>query len=258
MASWRWHDTRLVMAFWVLVVATTPATAMEQDLASLKYLTEQYRPYNYQVDHNPPEGLAVELLRRIWQQLGIAEQPIRVLPWPRAYNQLNVQPDVVLFSTAHTQERTARFKWACPIARSPIVLLALKESRIRLQTIQDANRYRIGAIQDDVGHQLLLSQQVDPAAIQIAHSLNTALKQLGKHRTDLVASNGPVAWLQLNELGVDSRQYEEVWTIGSEEFCYAFNIQIDDALVLQFQQALDRVRQQDDYPALLQQFGLSP
>ena len=51
-----------------------------------------------------------------------------------------------------------------------------------------------------------------------------------------------MAWQQLEELGVDSRQYEEVWTLGSEEFCYAFNAQIDDALVQQFQQALDRVR----------------
>lgn len=258
MASWRWRYTVLVMSLWLLLPATIPAAVQAQDLASLKYLTEQYRPYNYQVDHNPPEGLAVELLRRIWQQLGIAEQPIRVMPWPRAYNQLNVQPDVVLFSTARTQERTAKFKWACPIARSPIVLLALKESRIRLQTIQDANRYRIEAMRDDVSHQLLLSQRVDPAAIHTNHALSSALKQLGKHRADLVASNSPVAWLQLEELGVDSRQYEEVWTLGSEEFCYAFNSQIDDALVQQFQQALDRVRQQADYPALLKQFGLSP
>ena len=74
----------------------------------------------------------------------------------------------------------------------------------------------------------------------------------------LTEQYSPVAWLQLEELGVDSRQYQEVWTLGSEEFCYAFNSQIDDALVQQFQQALDRVRQQADYPALLQQFGLSP
>ena len=67
-----------------------------------------------------------------------------------------------------------------------------------------------------------------------------------------------MAWQQLEELGVDSRQYEEVWTLGSEEFCYAFNRQIDDTRVRQFQQALDRVRQQADYPALMQRFGLTP
>lgn len=78
------------------------------------------------------------------------------------------------------------------------------------------------------------------------------------HRTDLVASNGPVAWQQLQEMGVDLSRYEEVWTLGNEEFCYVFNRQIDDALVRQFQQGLDRVRRQDDYPALLQRFGLTP
>ena len=73
-----------------------------------------------------------------------------MLPWPRAYNQLNVQPDTVLFSTARTKEREPLFKWACPIARSPIVLIALKESRIRLSSLQDASRYRIAAILDDL------------------------------------------------------------------------------------------------------------
>lgn len=257
MTSRHWLHGLLMMAL-PLSAAATPAPQNIQSLADLSYLTEQYKPYNYQTKANPPEGLAVELLQRIWRELGIAEQPIRVLPWPRAYNKLNVQRNVVLFSTARTQERIPKFKWACPIARSPIVLIALKESRIQLQTVQDANRYRIEAMRDDVSHQLLLSQRVDPAAIHTNHALSSALKQLGKHRADLVASNSPVAWLQLEELGVDSRQYEEVWTLGSEEFCYAFNSQIDDALVQQFQQALDRVRQQADYPALLKQFGLSP
>ena len=59
-------------------------------------------------------------------------------------------------------------------------------------------------------------------------------------------------------MGVDLSRYEEVWTLGNEEFCYAFNRQIDDARVQQFQQALDQVRQQADYPALLQRFGLAP
>lgn len=109
-----------------------------------------------------------------------------------------------------------------------------------------------------MGHQLLLSNQVDPEAIHTTRALLPALRQLPMHRTDLVASNGPVAWQQLQEMGVDLSRYEEVWTLGNEEFCYAFNRQIDDARVQQFQQALDRVRQQADYPALLQRFGLAP
>ena len=138
------------------------------------------------------------------------------------------------------------------------MLIALKESRIRLSSLQDASRYRIAAILDDVGHQLLLSHQIDPEAIHTTRALQPALRQLPMHRTDLVASNGPVAWQQLQEMGVDMSRYEEVWTLGNEEFCYAFNRQIDDTRVRQFQQALDRVRQQADYPALMQRFGLTP
>lgn len=258
MVNWHWRLGWLISLLWLPVAAAEPDTAPPASLAELSYLTEQYKPYNYQAAGELPAGLAVELLHRIWRQTGTAEQPIQVLPWPRAYNQLNVQPDTVLFSTARTKEREPLFKWACPIARSPIVLIALKESRIRLSSLKDASRYRIAAILDDVGHQLLLSQQVDPEAIHTTRTLLPALRQLPMHRTDLIASNGPVAWQQLQEMGVDLSRYEEVWTLGNEEFCYAFNRQIDDARVQQFQQALDRVRQQADYPALLQRFGLAP
>lgn len=154
MVNWHWRLGWLISLLWLPVAAAEPDTAPPASLAELSYLTEQYKPYNYQAAGELPAGLAVELLHRIWRQTGTAEQPIQVLPWPRAYNQLNVQPDTVLFSTARTKEREPLFKWACPIARSPIVLIALKESRIRLSSLQDASRYRIAAILDDVGRSL--------------------------------------------------------------------------------------------------------
>lgn len=178
MVNRHWRLGWLISLLCLPVAAAEPDTAPPASLADLSYLTEQYKPYNYQDGSEPPAGLAVELLHRIWRQTGTAEQPIQVLPWPRAYNQLNVQPDTVLFSTARTKEREPLFKWACPIARSPIVLIALKESRIRLSSLQDASRYRIAAILDDVGHQLLLSQQIDPEAIHTTRALQPALRQL--------------------------------------------------------------------------------
>lgn len=162
----RWHAIRWL---WLLPLAMglaeaaavptdEPTPQPASDLTSLHYLTEEYKPYNYQEQHDPPTGLSVELLHRIWQRLGITPQPIRVLPWARGYNLLSNQPDIVLFSTAQTRSRLPLFQWACPIASSPIVLIALKESHIRLQSVQQLDRYRITAIRNDVGEQLLLSQ----------------------------------------------------------------------------------------------------
>ena len=264
--SARWRTVRwlllLLLAMGLAGVAAVPTDEPTpqpaSDLTSLRYLTEEYKPYNYQEQHDPPTGLSVELLHRIWQRLGIAAQSIRVLPWARGYNLLSNQPDVVLFSTAQTRIRLPLFQWACPIARSPIVLIAWKESNIRLQHVQQLDRYRITAIRNDVGEQLLLSRGVDPDAIHNSNALQQALKQLPLHRTDLVSSNGPVAWQLFRDMGADLSRYEEVWTLGSEQFCYAFSRQVDPQLVRQFQQALDEVRQQADYPVLLQKFGLTP
>ena len=108
MANWHWHLGWLISLLW-LPIGAAEADSAPSSLATLTYLTEQYKPYNYQAAGEPPAGLAVELLHRIWRQTETAEQPIQVLPWPRAYNQLNVQPDTVLFSTARTKEREPLF-----------------------------------------------------------------------------------------------------------------------------------------------------
>jgi polar amino acid transport system substrate-binding protein len=235
-------------------LVTPPASG----LGTLHYLTEEYKPYNYQELQGQPTGFSVELLRRIWQRLGIAEQPIRLLPWARGYSQLLHSPDVVLFSTAQTRSRLPLFQWACPIAQVPIVLIALKESHIRLQNTQQLDYYRIGAVRADVGEQLLHSQGVDPVAIHNSNSLLQALKQLSLHRIDLVSSSGPVAWQLLQDMGADTRLYEEVWTLDSQQLCYAFSRQIDPEWVRQFQLALNEVRQQKEFASLLHQFGLQP
>ena len=54
MANWHWHLGWLISLLWLPVAAAEPDTAPPASLAELSYLTEQYKPYNYQAAVSPP------------------------------------------------------------------------------------------------------------------------------------------------------------------------------------------------------------
>ncbi|MFM5215195.1 amino acid ABC transporter substrate-binding protein, partial [Aeromonas hydrophila] len=85
------------LAFLALFIAL-PAPA-------LIYYSEQNMPLNGLDKNGQPVGLAVELLRLMWREMGEPEQPIHFLPWARGWYLLTQQQEAVLFTTAHTKER---------------------------------------------------------------------------------------------------------------------------------------------------------
>ena len=103
----------------------TPATQASPALASLHYLTEEYKPYNFTGEDGAPTGFAIDLLHLVWQKTGTPVQPVSILPRARGYYLLTQKPNVVLFSTARTEARNPLFKWACPIGYAEIVLMGL-------------------------------------------------------------------------------------------------------------------------------------
>ncbi|WP_234936920.1 type 2 periplasmic-binding domain-containing protein [Aeromonas veronii] len=94
---------------------------------ALIYYSEQNMPLNGQDKNGQPVGLAVELLRLMWREMGEPEQLIHFLPWARGWYLLTQQQEAVLFTTAHTKERDPHFLWVCPISHSRVAL-----GRVRL------------------------------------------------------------------------------------------------------------------------------
>ncbi len=89
------------------------------------FLTEQFKPYNYQ-ENGQAKGIAIEFLKLMWHQMGEREHPIEFLPWSRAYEMTRTRSGVVLFATIRTPEREDLFKWVGPIASTKTYLIAPK------------------------------------------------------------------------------------------------------------------------------------
>ncbi|MGK4474982.1 substrate-binding periplasmic protein [Aeromonas molluscorum] len=224
-------------------LVSTPATA-------LTYYSEQNLPFNGVDEQGHSSGFSVELLRLMWQELGQDEAQIQFLPWSQAWYLLTQQPDAVLLTTARTLPRAHHLQWVCPISRSRIVLMARADHLPQIRHRADLLTLKIGAMQADVGEQLLLNRGMPPTQLMTVPRMDLVVRQLLLSRTDLVAGNETMLRYQIRQLGYPAQQFVTVAVLAEQDNCFAFNPAVDPAEVALLQQALDKVRQGPAFQAL--------
>ena len=240
----------LSSTLWFGTLGVTSLAHASPELGQLRYLSEEYQPYNFSNDAGKPTGFSVELLQLVWRQTETPAQVITLLPWARAYYLLAQEPNVVLFSTARTQTRAPMFKWACPIGDADIVLMGLAARDIRLGKQEDGHQYRFGAVQSDVGEQLLLNGGIDEQRIAATSTLPQALDLLTSGKVDLLASNKTTLLALIHTRQLDSAQFKVAKVLSAEQFCFAFSQGVDDDLVKEFQQGLSQVLKHPEFQLL--------
>jgi len=234
-----------------VIVSLHPGSSGEQhDLADNTWYTEDYPPYNYGED-GVPKGFAVEVLREVMKESGKdpAEPDIRVRSWYEGYQTVLNTRMTALFSTARTPEREHLFKWAGPVFVSRNVLFAMKDRNVSVSYPRDLARLRIAIIRDDVAGADLLSLGVAPSEWVVATKAEELIYLLEMGGIDAWAyAELPGEEIIKTNAG-DPEQFEAVYTLGTWEYYYAFNRDVPDTIVQEFQAGIDRVREEKAIPA---------
>ncbi|USD42404.1 ABC transporter substrate-binding protein [Vibrio sp. SCSIO 43135] len=233
----------LIMLFALLLSGQSIA----KQLNELTYLTEEYPPYNF-TEGAKVKGIAVDLLLAASKESGnaINIDDIHVQPWARAYRSTLIKLDTVLFSTTRTQLREHLFQWVGPLSTTRIVVMAKNSTGITIDEPRDLIKYRIGVIRDDVGEQLLLELGVPRDSMQESSYAKTLAEQLQKERIDLWAYEENVAKWWILQTGYNPDEFSPVFVLQEGELYYAFNKDIDRALIDELQQAIDKVKITED------------
>jgi len=197
----------------------------------------------------------VETLKLIWRKLGAGEQPIRVVPWARGYEIALKEKDSVLFSMSRTAEREALFKWVGPIFTVRTVLLGLSSRGIELRSLEDARKYAIGVVKDDVMEAFLKTRGFDGRSLQTVSDLDQNFEKLELGRIDLIAHSQDTFDKYIALRALDPKRYRVYLVVSVNPNYYAFNRDTSEALVASFQAALDAVSSQRD--AILARYGVS-
>lgn len=235
--------TKLVLA----VCLISFSAGFAQTVDDLILMTEDYPPNNFE-ENGKVTGISVDLMELMLKKLNSkrTRDDIRILPWANAYNKTLTKKNTVLFGTSRTPERENLFKWAGPFIPVKNVLIARKESGIKIRSADELKNYRIGAIRDDIGEQLLIQAGVDKKAVERVSKARILIKMLNSGRIDMWSYCENVAKWLFHKNGFQPDDYETVWVLAEVYDYYAFHKDMPDALVQQFQNALDEIKKKPE------------
>lgn len=243
----------LVVTALLFSVATARAELAED--YKLVLLTENFPPFNMAVDHknyateDHVHGINADIVRELFKRAGIDYSLTLRFPWDRIYKQVLEQPNQGLFSTTFTPEREPLFKWVGPLADTGWVLLAPPGSPLRLTSLEQARRYRVGAYKNDA-----VSQHLESKGFELTNSLRDQenVDKLLKGQIDLWATTDPVGPYLAKQEGVSG--LTPVLRFNDAQLFLALNKGTPDEVVKRLQATLNEMKQDGSVDAILRRY----
>lgn len=111
--------------------------------------TEDAPPFNYSTDGGKTVvGSATEAIHELFKRANI-DYKITMYPWVRAIEMARADKDTCVYSTTRTEEREKNFSWVGPVAPNHWVLFAKADSTIKLGSLDDARKFKVGGYRGD-------------------------------------------------------------------------------------------------------------
>jgi polar amino acid transport system substrate-binding protein len=173
----------------------------------------------------------------MFKRAGITYSLTLRFPWERVYKLALENPGYGAFVMARLPDREKLFKWVGPIGPDDWVMLAKADSKITLETLNDARKYKIGAYKGDAIAETLTKQGLKP--VVVLRDQDNA-KKLVSGQIDLWATGDPAGRYLARQDGVTG--LKTVLRFNSAELYLALNKDVPDEAVAKLQAALDQMR----------------
>src|SRR5471032_1320176 len=225
------------------VLLINAARAEEKPDTDLVLLTENFPPYNmakngknFAQDENI-NGIAVDIVREMFKRANVTYSLTLRFPWERIYKLALEKPGYGVFVMARLPDREKLFKWVGPIGPDDWIMLAKADSKINLETLDDARKYKIGAYKGDAIAETLAKQGLNP--VIVLRDQDNA-KKLISGQIDLWATGDPAGRYLARQEGITG--LKTVLRFNSAELYLALNKDVPDEVVAKLQKALNDMR----------------
>ena len=218
---------------------------------AIKLTTEHYPPYNIDLTLEGKTGVggaSTEIVLEMMRRSGYSYE-LDLMSWKRAYGAAQEDYYTGVFSTTRTEKREKLFKWVGPIANNNYVLLANGQSDIEINSIDDLERFSVGAYRGSAAGSLVKSIGIDAELVRSDH-LNTL--KLQRNRIDLwVTGNlyGPYLAKQYGVTGL-----KEVYTLREAQMYVAFNLSTPDEVIAKLNGILRTMRAEGFFEKVYAQY----
>lgn len=235
----------------LLLLFLSPSQA--QTIDDLILMSEQFPPYNFE-ENGELKGTSIDLMALILKKMNARKtiDDIRMMPWARAYTDLQKRKNTVLFVVTKTDDRENLFKWVGPISQARNVLIAKKDRKVTLQTSADIRKFRICAVRNDAGEQLVMNKTgLKKEEIQGVSFAFLCIRMLQLDRIDLFAYDEHVAKWVIRKEGLEPDRFETAYVLEQGLHYFAFHRETPDHLIHSIQKALDEIKKEGAYDKIL-------
>ncbi|WP_338668383.1 substrate-binding periplasmic protein [Pseudodesulfovibrio methanolicus] len=212
--------------------------------ADVRVITENNPPLNF-AGTGGPSGLATDLFLLMAGRAGlkVARKDIQVWPRARGYREIQEKSDVILYAMARTAAREKLFRWIGPIMPLHTSLFALKSRGIVIKDpVKGAWEYRYGTIRSSASEQELIRLGVPPHRLESVHDRTLNIRKLLLGHIDIMVANEPATFYSIRRMDLNPDDFEPVYRLMSSNLYYAASRDLDPALVLRLQSALDGLK----------------
>ena len=213
---------------------------------------DDYRPLNYLVE-GKLQGPSVDIVKLLFKEINEKEN-IVYLPWKRGYETAQIKENFAVASTTRTQERENLFKWVGPLAAKKFIVYALRSSNIKIDSLDDLNKYKIGVERSTISEQMLLSRGITNLS-----KVNYPKQNMGMlmfKRIDLwsISSSTFHGILKKEKVSID--QFEAVYVLNQAKLYIAFNKDTPDETINKWQDAYDSLIKSGQIKEILEKHNL--
>lgn len=222
----------------------------------LQVVTEEFSPYNM-TENGKMTGLSTELVQAVLAEAGV-QVPIQSMPWARAYDMALHEENVLIYSITRSPEREHLFNWVGVLVSTHTCLYSSAAHPIHLDSLEDARKYQIGTVKDDVGEEYLLQHHFAIGEnLQSSNKYELNYQKLKLARVDLwISDDRNAAWLA-HQAGDDpDRVLVRSLPLADlgEDLSLAFSLSTPAATVERFRAALTQIHRNGTYDAIVRKW----
>ena len=197
-------------------------------------------------------GFAPNLLEEIGHELNFTPD-ISLLPWAEAVSMLESTHNGVLFSMVLNSKRKDLYKWAGPIAALEYHFYKDSQNDLVIHSLEDAKGLNAIGVVDGYSITLYLESQGFTNLLYV-NDHQDGFERLLQGEIDLYPSDRLSSQAALAESGHLYYHVKSILPIKTELLYFAFNPQVPDGVVADFQQAIDHLKQSGLLRQLSQQY----
>lgn len=215
-------------------------------------MMEDLPPQNYVDKNGEIKGFSVEVVKLILQRLGYKDEKIDVVPWARGMVALETEPNAILFSMAYTPERAEKFKLVYPMAIAKTYFFTHKDSKVQINNVEDAKKYKQGVVKDFSQHKNLIKQGFTD--FDFSPDVETMVQKAIMKRIDLISLIPFQLYSdELSHLDIKSLRKIDV-SYAESKHSIGFNKAFPDSEIKKWQVELDKIKKSGEFDKIFRKY----